>query len=124
MFVALLHGLSKNGRLEWLREVFEAIVKIPYDQQIKQVLGNGKKGGLNVGAVLILPEGFQIAPADRLSKETKEHVGKLYFQAYSPDKENIIVVGPIPGKKYKEIDRGDGLIQLVEVKSKVVVKPL
>jgi hypothetical protein len=28
------------------------VVKIPYDQQIKQVLGNGKKGDLNVGAVL------------------------------------------------------------------------
>ena len=26
--------------------VFEAVVKIPYDQQIKQVLGNGKKGPL------------------------------------------------------------------------------
>ena len=38
--------------------VFEAVVKIPYDQQIQQVLGNGKKGDLNVGAVLILPEGF------------------------------------------------------------------
>jgi len=35
--------------------VFEAVVKIPYDMQIKQVLANGKKGALNVGAVLILP---------------------------------------------------------------------
>ena len=25
--------------------VFEAVVKIPYDQQVTQVLGNGKKGG-------------------------------------------------------------------------------
>lgn len=41
--------------------VFEAVVKIPYDQEIKQVLGNGKKGGLNVGAVLILPDGFTMA---------------------------------------------------------------
>ena len=38
--------------------VFEAVVKIPYDKQIKQVVANGKKGDLNVGAVLILPEGF------------------------------------------------------------------
>lgn len=35
--------------------VFEAVVKIPYDQQIKQVQANGKKGELNVGMVLILP---------------------------------------------------------------------
>jgi apocytochrome f len=46
--------------------VFEAVVKIPYDQQIKQVLGTGKKGPLNVGAVLVLPEGFKLAPADRI----------------------------------------------------------
>lgn len=83
--------------------VFEAVVKIPYDQQVKQVLGNGKKGPLNVGAVLILPEGFQIAPADRISPELQEKVGKLYFQPYSEDKKNIIIVGPVPGKKYSEM---------------------
>jgi|TARA_X000001036_G_scaffold392421_1_gene391266 apocytochrome f len=83
--------------------VFEAVVKIPYDQQVKQVLGNGKKGGLNVGAVLILPEGFQVAPPERMSAETKEKVGKLYFQPYSDDKKNIVIVGPVPGKKYSEM---------------------
>jgi apocytochrome f len=83
--------------------VFEAIVKIPYDQQIKQVLGNGKKGALNVGAVLILPEGFELAPSDRIPEEMKTKVGKLYFQPYSDDKKNILVVGPLPGKKYSEM---------------------
>ncbi|KAB1219091.1 Apocytochrome f [Morella rubra] len=42
--------------------VFEAVVRIPYDMQLKQVLANGKKGALNVGAVLILPDGFELAP--------------------------------------------------------------
>jgi apocytochrome f len=28
--------------------VFEVVVKIPYDTQMKQVLANGKKGALNV----------------------------------------------------------------------------
>ena len=83
--------------------VFEAVVKIPYDQQIKQVLGNGKKGALNVGAVLILPEGFELAPTDRIPEEMKTKVGKLYFQPYSEDKKNILVIGPIPGKKYSEM---------------------
>ncbi|CAN2060259.1 unnamed protein product [Malus fusca] len=55
--------------------VFEAVVRIPYDLQLKQVLANGKKGALNVGAVLILPEGFELAPPDR----------------------------PVPGQKYSEI---------------------
>ena len=83
--------------------VFEAVVKIPYDKQIKQVLGNGKKGDLNVGMVLILPEGFELAPADRVPEEMKKKVGKLFYQPYSPDKKNILVVGPVPGKKYSEM---------------------
>jgi apocytochrome f len=83
--------------------VFEAVVKIPYDQQIKQVGSNGKKAGLNVGAVLILPEGFQIAPPERMSEEMKAKVGKLYFSPYSPEQKNILVVGPVPGKKYSEM---------------------
>jgi apocytochrome f len=83
--------------------VFEAVVKIPYDQQVTQVLGNGKKGGLNVGAVVILPEGFSAAPSDRIPEEMKTKVGKLYFQPYAPDKKNILVVGPVAGKKYSEM---------------------
>lgn len=83
--------------------VFEAVIKIPYDQQVQQVLGNGKKGDLNVGMVLILPEGFELAPADRVPAEMKEKVGKLYYQPYSPEKKNILVVGPVPGKKYSEM---------------------
>jgi len=83
--------------------VFEAVVKIPYDQQIQQVTGTGKKGPLNVGAVLILPEGFQLAPPDRISPELQARVGKLYIQPYSEKKPNILIVGPVPGKKYSEM---------------------
>ncbi|KAG8363838.1 hypothetical protein BUALT_Bualt19G0063900 [Buddleja alternifolia] len=83
--------------------VFEAIVRIPYDKQVKQVLANGKKGGLNVGVVLILPEGFELAPSDRISPEMKEKIGNLSFQSYRPNKKNILVIGPVPGQKYSEI---------------------
>jgi apocytochrome f len=83
--------------------VFEAVVKIPYDQQVQQVLGNGKKGDLNVGMVLILPDGFELAPADRVPEEMKKKVGNLYYQPYSPEQKNILVVGPVPGKKYNEM---------------------
>ena len=83
--------------------VFEAVVKIPYDQQIKQVLTNGKKGDLNVGAVLILPDGFTVAPKNRISPELKKKVNNLFFQPYSEDKKNILVVGPVPGNKYREM---------------------
>lgn len=83
--------------------VFEAVVEIPYDQQVKQVLANGKKGDLNVGMVLILPEGFELAPADRIPEELKKKVGNLYYQPYSPQKKNILVVGPVPGKLYNKM---------------------
>jgi apocytochrome f len=83
--------------------VFEAVVKIPYDTKLQQVIGNGEKGPLNVGAVLMLPEGFKIAPEDRIPEEIKEKVQDLYFQPYSEDKENIVVIGPLPGEQYQEI---------------------
>ena len=83
--------------------VFEAVLNIPYDQQVTQVLGNGKKGGLNVGAVLILPEGFSLAPADRVPEEMKAKVGKLFYSPYSENQKNILVVGPVPGKKYSKM---------------------
>nr|YP_010440736.1 component of cytochrome b6/f complex [Clematis acerifolia var. elobata]UTD46140.1 component of cytochrome b6/f complex [Clematis acerifolia var. elobata] len=83
--------------------VFEAVVRIPYDIQLKQVLSNGKRGSLNVGAVLILPEGFELAPSYRISPEMKEKMGNLSFQSYRPTKKNILVIGPVPGQKYSEI---------------------
>lgn len=83
--------------------VFEAVVKIPYDTSVQQVLGDGSKGGLNVGAVLMLPEGFKIAPPDRLSEELQAKTSGIYYQPYSEDKQNIILVGPLPGEQYQEI---------------------
>jgi apocytochrome f len=83
--------------------VFEAVVKIPYDTNVQEVLGNGEKGPLNVGAVLMLPEGFKIAPPDRIPESIQDKVGGLYYQSYSPEQENIVVVGPLPGEQYREI---------------------
>jgi apocytochrome f len=83
--------------------VFEAVVKVPYDTNTQQVQADGSKGPLNVGAVLMLPEGFKIAPEDRIPEEMKEKIGDLYYQTYSEDKENIVIVGPIPGDQYQEI---------------------
>lgn len=83
--------------------VFETIVKIPYDLTKKQVLGNGQKGGLNVGAVVILPEGFKLAPKTRLEESLKQKTKGVYITPYSTTKENILVVGPISGEKNQEI---------------------
>lgn len=83
--------------------VFETVVKIPYNLNSKQVLGNGAKGGLNVGAVVILPEGFKLAPSSKVSKEVKEKNKGVYISPYSSKLENILVVGPISGDTHQEI---------------------
>ncbi|BAQ60355.1 cytochrome b6-f complex subunit [Geminocystis sp. NIES-3708] len=83
--------------------VFEAVVKIPYDHSAQQVLGDGSKGGLNVGAVLMLPDGFKIAPDDRISEELREKVNGAYFQSYNQEHDNWVIVGPLPGDSYEEI---------------------
>jgi apocytochrome f len=83
--------------------VFGAEVSIPYDLSIKQVTGNGTKGSLNVGAVLILPEGFTLAPKERLSEELKEEIKGITISTYSGSKPNILVVGPVPGDKNQKI---------------------
>ena len=83
--------------------VFKAVVKIPYDTSLQQVAVDGSKVGLNVGAVLMLPEGFKIAPEDRIPEDIKEEIQDLPYQSYSEDKENIIIIGPLPGEQYQEI---------------------
>ncbi|MBW4644227.1 MAG: apocytochrome f [Goleter apudmare HA4340-LM2] len=83
--------------------VFKAVVKIPYDTNVQQVGADGSKVGLNVGAVLMLPEGFKIAPEERIPEEWKEEVEDLTYQPYSEDKENIVIIGPLPGEQYQEI---------------------
>nr|WMP12060.1 Cytochrome f [Laurencia australis] len=83
--------------------IFEAKVSIPYNTDNKQVLGNGTEGSLNTGAVLILPEGFKLAPKKLLSEELKNKTKNLYIQPYSTSKENILVIGPVPGNNNQEI---------------------
>nr|YP_009394561.1 Apocytochrome f [Vertebrata thuyoides]ARW63123.1 Apocytochrome f [Vertebrata thuyoides] len=83
--------------------IFEAKISIPYNNEAKQILGNGIEGGLNTGAVLILPEGFKLAPKNLLSQEMKDKTKNFYIQNYSSSKSNILVVGPISGKNNQEI---------------------
>jgi apocytochrome f len=83
--------------------VFEAVVKIPYDLTKKQIVGTGKKEGLNVGALVILPDGFTLAPKTRLDKELIAKTKGVYITPYSKTRDNILVVGPINGEKNQEI---------------------
>jgi|TARA_B110000046_G_scaffold186031_1_gene231612 apocytochrome f len=83
--------------------VFEVVVSIPYDKSVKQVTASGKRGPLNVGSVVVLPEGFKLAPKDRLSDDIKAKTKGVFIQPYSKTKPNILVVGPISGDKNQEI---------------------
>ena len=83
--------------------VFEASIKIPYDSQQLQVLGDGSKGPLNMGAIVILPEGFKLAPKSRIPAAIQTKNKGLYIQPYSKAKNNILVVGPIPNNGHQDI---------------------
>jgi apocytochrome f len=83
--------------------VFKAEVKIPYDSTIQQVAGDGSPTGLNVGAVVMLPDGFRLAPPERLSEELKEETAGIYYTQYSETQPNILLVGPLPGDQHKTI---------------------
>lgn len=83
--------------------VFKAVVKIPYDTAVQQVGADGSRSGLNVGAVVMLPDGFKLAPPERLSDELKEETAGVYFTQYSDNDPNILLVGPLPGDQHQEI---------------------
>lgn len=83
--------------------VFEAVVKIPYDTSVQQVSASGEKVDLNVGAVLMLPTGFKIAPPDRIPEELQEKTAGLFYQPYNDKSENVVIVGPLPGEQYQEL---------------------
>ncbi len=83
--------------------VFKAVVKIPYKAGTQEIGADGSQVPLQVGAVVMLPDGFKLAPQDRWTEDIKEETKGVYFSQYSEDQENIIVVGPLPGDQNKEI---------------------
>ncbi len=83
--------------------VFTASVKVPYEEGIKEIGADGSEVQLQVGAVVMLPEGFTLAPQDRWTDEIKEETEGVYFTQYSDDQPNILLVGPIPGDQNQEI---------------------
>ena len=45
--------------------VFKAVVKIPYKNDLKEIGADGSEVPLQVGAVVMLPDGFKLAPQER-----------------------------------------------------------
>ena len=83
--------------------VFTASVKIPYEDGLQEIGADGSNVGLQVGAVIQLPDGFTLAPQDRWTDEIKEETEGVYFSQYSDDQPNILLVGPIAGDQHQEI---------------------
>jgi len=63
----------------------------------------GKKADLNVGGILILPKGFKLASKSQISPEVKAKNKGVFISPYSTEYDNILVVGPIAGKKHQEL---------------------
>jgi apocytochrome f len=83
--------------------VFEIEIKVPYDLTRKQIGANGKAADLNVGGILILPKGFKLAAKSEISAEIKAKNKGVFISPYSTEYDNILVVGPIAGKKHQEL---------------------
>jgi apocytochrome f len=83
--------------------VFEVEVKVPYDTSRQQIGANGKKADLNVGGIVILPEGFKLAPKSQIPDAVKQKNKGVYISPYSTEFDNILVVGPIAGKTHQEL---------------------
>jgi len=83
--------------------VFEVGVNVPYDVNRQQINAAGKKADLNVGGIVILPNGFKLATGSQISKEVKAKNKGVFISPYSTDFDNILVVGPIAGKTHQEL---------------------
>ena len=83
--------------------VFEVAIKAPYDTSKQQLGANGKLADLNIGGILILPEGFKLAPKNQIPAEVKAKNKGVFISPYSTEFDNILVVGPIAGKTHQEL---------------------
>ena len=83
--------------------VFEVGINVSYDTSKKQIGANGKSANLNVGGILILPKGFKLAPKTKVPDAVKAKNKGVFISPYSTEFDNILVVGPIDGKKHQEL---------------------
>jgi len=83
--------------------VFEVEIKVPYDTTQQQIGANGKKADLNVGGILILPDGFKLAAKSQIPEAVKAKNKGVFISPYSTEFDNILVVGPIAGKTHQEL---------------------
>jgi len=54
-------------------------------------------------AIAVMPEGWKLAPKDRLPKPLKKEMKGLAWAPYSKEYPNIVVAGPVPGETYEKM---------------------
>jgi len=83
--------------------VFKVVVNVPAKYETKmQLQPDGTRGPMNIGAIVVMPEGYKICPKDRLPKVLKKEMKGLAWSPYSKEKPYIAVAGPVP-YKYKSM---------------------
>ena len=83
--------------------VFKTTVKVPYEKGALELAADGSQVPLQVGAVLMLPEGFHLAPEDRIPEDMKEEMEGIYYSTYNDGSDNVILVGPLLGDQHQEL---------------------
>mmetsp|Transcript_312 Transcript_312/g.1078 ORF Transcript_312/g.1078 Transcript_312/m.1078 type:complete len:442 (-) Transcript_312:94-1419(-) len=76
--------------------IFKIVMEVPANYEKKQPGADGAPAPMNVGGIIIMPEGWQLAPKDRLPKPLKKEMKGLAWSAWSKEKPNVLVAGPIP----------------------------
>jgi len=84
--------------------IFKVQIDIPakYGKRM-QPIADGSKAKMNVGAIAVMPEGWRLAPKDRLPKVLKKEMKGLAWAPYSKEFPNIVVAGPVPGENYEQL---------------------
>ena len=67
--------------------IFKMEVEVPakYAKR-RQPLADGSKGPMNIGAIAVMPEGWKLAPKDRLPKPLKKEMKGLAWAPYSKER--------------------------------------
>jgi apocytochrome f len=84
--------------------IFKATVEVPakYKKRM-QPIADSSKAPMNIGAIAIMPQGWRLAPRDRLPKDLKKEMKGLAWAPYSKEKPNIVVAGPVLGERYEKM---------------------
>mmetsp|Transcript_26533 Transcript_26533/g.48587 ORF Transcript_26533/g.48587 Transcript_26533/m.48587 type:complete len:442 (+) Transcript_26533:72-1397(+) len=76
--------------------IFKIVMEVPANYEKKQPGADGALAPMNIGGIIIMPEGWKLAPKDRLPKPLKKEMKGLAWSAWSKEKPNVLVAGPVP----------------------------